>query len=219
MTLKQLRTQLNTITNYFKSTDRTDKVEIKVNEVYDYIVENINNDANSLITSTWNNRVKALSVDIDLLVKDRDKIKNKKIKGKNIFDRINRNRNKLIIDTKRILKKKESKDKNLATRISSEYRSIKRIVRTDSHRMKESTKNFFFNRGNKIVDLQKDWVCVFRNSRDAHKEMHGQTADSNGNFTAPTGEKTKYPGGFGVARLDINCQCYTRIRRVKNNGS
>lgn len=53
-----------------------------------------------------------------------------------------------------------------------------------------------------------EWFTSFQNSRDAHIAMNGQVADVlNGYFHAPGGARTRRPGGFGVASLDINCNC------------
>lgn len=55
---------------------------------------------------------------------------------------------------------------------------------------------------------QMQWFTSFQNSRDAHVAMDGQVVDvRNGYFVAPGGERTKRPGGFGIASLDINCNC------------
>lgn len=52
------------------------------------------------------------------------------------------------------------------------------------------------------------WFTSFQNSRDAHVAMNGQHADvKTGYFFAPSGSRTRRPGGFGIASLDINCNC------------
>lgn len=59
---------------------------------------------------------------------------------------------------------------------------------------------------------QKRWVCVFRNSRDTHKAMHGQTVDIDEDFMLPSGEMISYPGDSRAGAAEVcNCQCYIRI--------
>ncbi len=45
--------------------------------------------------------------------------------------------------------------------------------------------------------------------RAAHRPMHGQEVEPGEPFKAPGGQTAHYPGGFGVAALDINCRCGT----------
>ena len=137
-----------------------------------------------------------------------------RMKGKNTTERLTRNENKLKRDVKKIRKKKE-KEKPLKQRFGQEYRKTKNTIKNDSHRIKEKIKDYIYQKIEKQFNLEKVWNCTFKNSRDAHKEMHQQIADKDGFFYAPTGEKTKYPGGFGIAKLDINCHCYVEIRRKK----
>ena len=37
--------------------------------------------------------------------------------------------------------------------------------------------------------------------------MHHQRREWNERFESPNGHTTKFPGGFGVADLDVNCRC------------
>lgn len=53
----------------------------------------------------------------------------------------------------------------------------------------------------------KEWLAVRdSNTRDAHRELDGQIVGVRDAF-ATTGGSAQYPGGFGVAELDINCRC------------
>lgn len=54
----------------------------------------------------------------------------------------------------------------------------------------------------------KEWMSTMDgNTRDAHAKMDGQVVPAGGKFTAPGGQHADHPGGFGIARLDINCRC------------
>lgn len=61
---------------------------------------------------------------------------------------------------------------------------------------------------------RKRWICVFRNSRDTHKAMHGQTVDIDEDFTLPSGQPISYPGDSRAGAAEVcNCQCYMQIVR------
>lgn len=52
----------------------------------------------------------------------------------------------------------------------------------------------------------KEWLSTLDGStRDAHSRMDGQIVSRGSKFVAPSGQTTDHPGGFGIARLDINC--------------
>lgn len=51
-------------------------------------------------------------------------------------------------------------------------------------------------------------------ARKGHVMMHGQVPDKDGYYTNPlTGNRAKYPGGFGIAEEDIECKCYLKMFR------
>jgi uncharacterized protein with gpF-like domain len=54
--------------------------------------------------------------------------------------------------------------------------------------------------------MQKRWVCMFQNSRDAHMDADGQTVDVDEPFEVG-GEEMDYPGGGDDPENNINCQC------------
>lgn len=61
---------------------------------------------------------------------------------------------------------------------------------------------------------KKRWVCIFRNSRDTHKAMHGQTVDVDADFILPSGAPISYPGDSRAGAAEVcNCQCYMQIIR------
>ena len=54
---------------------------------------------------------------------------------------------------------------------------------------------------------KKTWVCQFRNSRDTHIYLHGMTVPIDAEFYTFMGNHAQWPGQFGVAEEDVNCQC------------
>src|SRR5574337_403028 len=60
----------------------------------------------------------------------------------------------------------------------------------------------------------KRWVTtVDGRERRAHREMNGQTVPVDKAFTAPSGAKAQYPGGFRSAALNVNCRCTVAAER------
>lgn len=59
---------------------------------------------------------------------------------------------------------------------------------------------------------KKRWVCMFRNSREAHIAMHGQTVYIDEDFTLPDGNPISYPGDSRAGAAQVcNCQCIMQI--------
>lgn len=219
MKLVELKKMLTNIIKFFKKTDKKNKKIIKkINDAYNLISNNTETEVNKLVSSTFKKTAKNLQLEININKEQLKNLTNSKTKGLSIFNRLKISKNNFISQVKTLNFSDENK-KTLKSKLKYEYFKVKRIIRTDSHRIREKTKNYV----SKIADRRnikytKTWICIFKNSRDSHISMHGQLSDENGYFTAPTGEKTEFPGGFGVARLDINCQCRVKYERVKKHG-
>ena len=64
------------------------------------------------------------------------------------------------------------------------------------------------------VKPKKKWICMFRNSRDSHIKMHGQTVYIDEDFTLPSGMPISYPGDSKAGAAEVcNCQCRMEIIR------
>lgn len=211
MKLRELKKIINNILLY----ENYSLISNEINKVFDIINADVEKDLNIIIKDVYKKYNNIYNLNLDISLKDLSRIKNKKIKGKNIFERLLRDKKRLlkIFKQHNILKSSE-KDNMLKKIVDSEFYRIKRIVNTDSHRITEQTKDLWFNKAKNIKNIEKIWKCSFKNSRDAHKKMHGQIADEEGYFYTSKGEKTKYPGGFGIASLDCNCNCKVEIRII-----
>lgn len=79
------------------------------------------------------------------------------------------------------------------------------IARTEVHR----ASNFAGLEGYKQAGVEKkEWqTSISDTSRETHIEMNGQVVDIDENFTSPDGGSAPYPGEFGEAGEDVNCQC------------
>lgn len=102
------------------------------------------------------------------------------------------------------------------TNISKDVRSIfnttasnaMRIVRTEGNRLANAG-NFAASATSKAqgVDIVRQWDATLdTRTREAHSRLDGQREDKDGYFKVE-GQRAKYPSGFGVGRLDINCRC------------
>ena len=53
------------------------------------------------------------------------------------------------------------------------------------------------------------WICVFRNSRESHMDMHEQVRRQGEPFISGDGNELRYPGDRSAPIEEwINCQCY-----------
>ena len=85
-----------------------------------------------------------------------------------------------------------------------------RIVRTESHRIQNEVK---FKTINKVkdesgADIVKQWdATIDKRTRPDHVALDGQLREVDQPFKTPSGKTAMYPGGFGIAKEDINCRC------------
>lgn len=86
-----------------------------------------------------------------------------------------------------------------------DFEAIMRVAETDSHRVANKAA---FDTAKKAGAKYKTWNCVFHNSRDTHMDLHATTIGIDDYFVTFAGHRTLYPGAFGVADEDCNCQCY-----------
>lgn len=91
------------------------------------------------------------------------------------------------------------------------------IARTESARALNASSLLAYNdAANLGVDVQIEWLRAPRvlEPDRSHRRCHGQKVAPGGMFVIPSGEdvgaQAPAPGGFGIARQDINCRCSTR---------
>lgn len=84
---------------------------------------------------------------------------------------------------------------------------LMRIAETDMHRNYNEAGYETAKQGGATT---KKWICQFRNSRDTHIYLHGTTLPIDAEFYTFLGNHAMFPGQFGVAEEDCNCQCYLR---------
>lgn len=97
-----------------------------------------------------------------------------------------------------------------------------RIARTEAGRAQsEGQARAYDEAEEQGIEIVKTWVARHRNTRPEHNKLDGTHPDKNGYWysTDPkTGKKakTRYPHGFGVAGLDINCFCVVTAQLKKD---
>jgi hypothetical protein len=85
-----------------------------------------------------------------------------------------------------------------------------RIVRTEGHRVQESSRHDSSEHAHKNgVRMIKTWnSSADERVRDAHDDMDGTSIPVDQDFASKAGGKGKSPGTLGKAADDINCRCF-----------
>ena len=142
-------------------------------------------------------------------------ITNRKVAGKTISKRLFVNFEKIKKDCLKIVKTglgSGQSYKKMASEISKVCNIDKnralRIAWTEGHRIKEEATRRGFDKSRALGnEFDIEWMATKDSrTRPSHVALGGKKADKDGYFYS--GEyKTKYPGGFGVAKEDIRCRC------------
>lgn len=89
------------------------------------------------------------------------------------------------------------------------------IARTEGHRVTEESRfDCMKDSVEKGADIVKQWDSTLDDvTRGTHRELDGQIRGVDEPFEIPSsGARAMYPGGFGIAKEDINCRCATLTR-------
>lgn len=83
---------------------------------------------------------------------------------------------------------------------------IARVVSTDAHRIYNDA---MYNSAKAAGATQKTWHTMLDpRVRDSHDFLEGVTVPIDAEFYSGKGNKTYYPGQFGIAEEDVNCRCW-----------
>ena len=97
--------------------------------------------------------------------------------------------------------------KDLRQTYDKSFNDLLRIARTEGNRAANEGQVKAYDDAEEMgIEIDRIWITGGRNIRDAHQFMEGQKADEEGYFHYD-GNRTRNPGGFGVASLDVNCKC------------
>lgn len=82
------------------------------------------------------------------------------------------------------------------------------IARTEGHRITEQARDKARHRAKEAgADVVKQWDSTLDSrTRPTHQKLDGQIRGLEEPFEV-NGHKAQYPGGFGIAKEDINCRC------------
>lgn len=84
------------------------------------------------------------------------------------------------------------------------------IARTEGHRVtSEAEMDCMTAAKEKGADVVKEWISTLDSvTRQTHVELDGQIRELEEEFVIPSsGARAMYPGGFGLAKEDVNCRC------------
>lgn len=86
-----------------------------------------------------------------------------------------------------------------------------RIVQTETHRAQsQGTQTAFEEAAEKGLVFKRVWISTLDGrTRDRHRALDGQKVETDEPFKM-AGMQAMYPGGFGIAEMDINCRCSVR---------
>lgn len=98
--------------------------------------------------------------------------------------------------------------RNITNRGKINYHNAIRIARTEGHRANNQAKyESMLKQKEAGMNIKKRWSSTLDNrTRETHNKLEGQTKDIEEYFEVD-GLKTLYPGGFWIAKEDINCRC------------
>ena len=83
---------------------------------------------------------------------------------------------------------------------------IARIAATEAHRDANAAA---YDTARASGATRKTWHCMMLpTSRDEHIWLDGVSAPIDGYFYSSIGERTQYPGQWGIPEQDINCLCW-----------
>lgn len=140
------------------------------------------------------------------------------ISGLTIKDRISKNKQDTFLKIKEIITSGlirgidlKQLDKEIIKALKVFEYKQNRIIQTEMNRIENMAINEVYKQAEKAgLKFKKMWVATIdKRLRDAHRTLNGKYANNKGYFYF-NGYKTEFPGGFGVASLDINCRCKTR---------
>lgn len=100
--------------------------------------------------------------------------------------------------------------KNISNKSSIALNNALRITRTEAHRITNEVKiKTIAKAQDKGADIVKQWdSTIDKRTRSTHIELDGQLREIDQPFKIPSsGATSMYPGGFGIAKEDINCRC------------
>lgn len=112
--------------------------------------------------------------------------------------------------------------RRIALKTSTSSSRAYTIARTEGHRVtSEAEMDCMAAAKAKGAEVVKEWVSTLDSvTRETHVELDGQVRELGEEFVIPSsGARAMYPGGFGIAKEDVNCRCCMNQRARWNLNS
>ena len=105
--------------------------------------------------------------------------------------------------------------KNIRNQTTIGFNRSMRIARTEGHRVtQQATLDSQYKAKDAGADVVKQWDSTLDGrTRPSHRALDGQIRELDEPFEI-SGRKAMYPGGFGIASMDVNCRCVL-LQRAK----
>lgn len=100
--------------------------------------------------------------------------------------------------------------RQIALRAGISQKRANTLARTEGHRVENEAKSqCMHDARDRGADVLKQWDSTLDNvTRDTHRELDGQIRELDEPFVIQSsGAKAMRPGGFGIAKEDVNCRC------------
>lgn len=116
--------------------------------------------------------------------------------------------------TQEVLNGKSDPEKMFRDLLKQNFDSQANRLKRDFRSWRTTFTNRWKYKAGELLDKDKKpvywmWICVFRNSRESHMDMHEQVRRQGEPFISGNGNELRYPGDRSAPIEEwINCQCY-----------
>ena len=107
----------------------------------------------------------------------------------------------------------KSMAERLKTTLEGDAQKALLVAQTEAHRVQNEGRVASLDKATSTgLELERIWTATLdERTRQRHRELDGMVADKDGVFKFK-GMTARYPGGWGVASMDIRCRCAVRGR-------
>lgn len=126
--------------------------------------------------------------------------------GNQIGRSLEPNFNEMEASINKVIEGKDYKQRIREYMESGTPADIARVIGTDAHRIYNDA---MYDQAKANGATKKTWQTMKDlRVRDTHDYLDGVTVPLDAEFYTFKGNKTQYPGQFGVAEEDVNCRCW-----------
>lgn len=131
---------------------------------------------------------------------------------RNIFGKLSKRQAERIVNE--IVSGKGDPEKTLKDMLKTTFNSAASRLKSNFRTWRTTFTNKWKYKAGEVLDKPEKpvywlWICVFRNSRESHMDMHLQRRRQGEAFISGAGNELRYPGDRAAPIEEwINCQCY-----------